>query len=70
MIDITTIQTFPVAPVLSQLQTTNTRLSKTNEELKTVLIIIGVIGSAYITYRLIKRYNENKNRTENQSPRN
>ena len=70
MIDITTIQTFPVAPVLSQLQTTNTRLSKTNEELKTALIIIGVVGSAYITYRLIKRYNENKNRTENQSPRN
>lgn len=69
MIDITTIQTFPVAPVLSQLQTTNTKLSMTNEELKTVLIIIGVVGSAYIAYRLIKKHNENKQRAENQLPR-
>lgn len=70
MIDITTIQTFPVAPVLSQLQTANTRLGKNNEQLKTALIIIGVVGSAYLAYRLIKKYNEDKQRAENQSPRN
>ena len=69
MIDITTIQTFPVAPMLSHLQTTNTKLSKNNEQLKTALIIIGVAGSAYIAYRLIKKYNENKQRLENQLQR-
>ena len=69
MIDITTIQTYPVAPVLSQLQITNTRLSKNNEQLKTALIIFGVVGSAYIAYRLIKKYNEDKQRAENQLPR-
>ncbi len=69
MIDITTIQTFPVAPLLSQLQTTNTRLSKNNEQLKTALIIIGVVCGVYITHRLIKKYNEDKERKENKSPR-
>jgi uncharacterized membrane protein YebE (DUF533 family) len=43
-------------------------LSKTNEELKTALIIIGVVGSAYIAYRLIKKYKEDKQRAENQLP--
>jgi hypothetical protein len=69
MIDITTIQTYPVAPVLSQLQITNTRLSKNNEQLKTALIIFGAVGSAFIAYRLIKKYNEDKRRAENQLPR-
>jgi hypothetical protein len=69
MIDITTIQTYPVAPVLSQLQSINTSLSKNNEQLKTALIIIGVLGSAYIAYRLIKIYNEDEQRAENHLPR-
>jgi len=69
MIDITTIQTFPVAPVLSELQTTNIRLGKNNEQFKTTLIIIGLVGSAYIVYSIIKNYNENKQRAENQLPR-
>lgn len=69
MIDITTIQTFPVAPVLSQLQSTNTSLIKNNKQFKTALTIIGVLGGAYIAYRLIKKYNEDKQRTENQLPR-
>jgi hypothetical protein len=69
MIDITTIQTFPVAPVLSQLQSSNTRLNKNNKQLKTALIIIGLLGSAYIAHRLIKKYNEDKQRAENQLPR-
>ncbi len=69
MIDITTIQTFPVSPVLSHLQTTNTKLSKDKQQLKTALIIIGLAGSAYIAYRLIKKYNEDKQRAENQLPR-
>ena len=70
MIDITTIQTFPIAPALSQLQTANSTLTKNNEQLKNVLIIIGAIGGAYIAYRIIKKYNEDKQRPENQSPRN
>lgn len=69
MIDITTIQTFPVAPALSQLQSANSTLTKNNEQLKTALIIIGAIGSAYIAYRIIKKYNEDKQRAENQLPR-
>ena len=69
MIDITTIQTFPVAPVILQLQTANTRLGNDNKQLKTALVIIGVVGGVYITYRLIRKYNEDKERKENQSPR-
>jgi hypothetical protein len=69
MIDITTIQTFPVAPVLSQLQSTNTSLIKNNKQFKTALTIIGVLGGSYIAYRLIKKYNEDKQRTKNQLPR-
>ena len=69
MIDITTIQTFPVAPVLSQLQSTNTSLIKNNKQFKTALTIIGIAGCAYIAYRLIKKYNEDKQRAENQLPR-
>lgn len=62
MIDITTIQTYPVAPSLSSLQATNSKLNKSNEELKIVLGIIVIIGGAYFTYHIIKRYNENKSR--------
>jgi hypothetical protein len=69
MIDITTIQTFPVAPVLSALQATNSSISETNKQLKTALAIIAIAGGIYVTYRLIKKYNENNN-SENQSPRN
>ena len=67
MIDITKIQTFPVAPALSSLQSANSKLIKNNEQLKTVVGIITIAGGAYITYLLIKRYNEHKKRTENQS---
>ena len=69
MIDITTIQTYPVSPALSSLQATNSAISETNKKLKTVLTIIAIGTGLYITYRLIKKYNENNN-TENQSPRN
>ena len=67
MIDITKIQTFPVAPALSSLQSANSKLIKNNEQLKNVIVIITIAGGAYITYLLIKRYNEHKKRTENQS---
>jgi len=70
MIDITTIQTFPVAPALSALQAKNTEISASNKQLKSALIIFVIVGGAYIAYRLIKKHNENKARTENQSPRN
>lgn len=65
MIDITTIQTFPIAPSLSQLQKTNTMLTKNNQQIKTALKFIGVIAGAYIVYRVIKSIYEDE-RTENQ----
>jgi len=69
MIDITTIQTYPVAPPLASLQATNSSITESNKQLKTALIIIAIATGVYITYRLIKIYNENTD-TENQSPRN
>lgn len=69
MIDITTIQTFPVSPVLSQLETVNSALNKKNEQLKISLIIIGVIGSAYFAYIIFKKNSEDKQRTENELPK-
>jgi hypothetical protein len=69
MIDITTIQTFPVAPALTALQATNSSISETNKQLKTALAIIAIAGGIYFTYRLIKKYNEDKQRAENQLPR-
>ena len=68
MIDITTIQTFPVAPSLSQLQTTNNMLTKNNEQIKTALKFIGAIAGAYIVYRVIKSIYED-DRTENELSR-
>lgn len=63
MIDITKLQTFPVAPVLSQLQATNTTLKKDNSFYKNVMVVLGIIGVGYITYRVIrneKEYDEGK----------
>lgn len=65
MIDITTIQTYPVSPALSSLQSTNAIISENNRQLKMVLIIIAITAGTYITYRLIKKYNEDKARAEN-----
>jgi hypothetical protein len=65
MIDITTIQTYPVSPALSSLQATNSLISENNRQLKMALIIITITAGTYITYRLIKRYNEDKARAEN-----
>lgn len=66
MIDITTIQTYPVAPSLSNLQLTNAAVTKNNEQLKTALKSILVAGCIYITYRVIKKYYDDIDTTENQ----
>lgn len=70
MIDITTFRTFPVAPALSALQATNSALSKSNNTMRNILILILVAGGAYVIYRIIIKYNENESRTENKFPRN
>ena len=66
MIDITTIQTYPVAPSITNLQLTNAAVTKNNEQLKTALNFILLAGCIYITFRVIKKYNEYKEATENQ----
>jgi len=62
MIDITTIQTFPVAPVLSQLQATNSSLQKNNSFYKNVLVVFGILGVGYIAYRVIRNQKEEDER--------
>lgn len=67
MIDITTIQTFAVAPALETLQKTTTNLITDNNKLKTMLIGLAIGGGALITYLLIKKYYENKSRVEDET---
>ena len=66
MIDITTIQTYPVAPSITNLQLTNAAVTKNNEQLKTALNLIFLVGCIYITFRVIKKYYDDKEETENQ----
>ncbi len=69
MVDITSIQTFPVAPALSVLQTANNSINIRNKNLQIALTLFVIAGGTFITYHLIKKYNESRN-AENQSPRN
>jgi hypothetical protein len=59
MIDITTIQTFSIAPSLKALQDSNELLAKENSNLKNVVIAFLVIGGLYVVYKVIKK-NEKK----------
>ena len=58
MLDITTIQTFAVAPTVMALQTMNQNLKNDNKNLQIALIIIVVTVVAYTIY---KNYNKKQN---------
>lgn len=62
MIDFTTIQTYPVPPILRQLQDTNTSLNKKNEFITNLLIAVVVGGTIYIGYQIYKSNKENEQR--------
>ena len=57
MLDITTIQTFAVAPTVMALQTMNQNLKNDNKNLQIALIVIVVTIVAYTIY---KNYNQNQ----------
>lgn len=58
MLDITTIQTFAVAPTVMALQAMNQNLKNDNKNLQIALIIILVTVVAYTIY---KNYNKKQN---------
>ena len=58
MLDITTIQTFAVAPTVMALQTMNQNLKNDNKNLQIALIVIVVTIVAYTIY---KNYNKKQN---------
>ena len=58
MLDITTIQTFAVAPTVMALQAMNQNLKNDNKNLQIALIIIVVTMVAYTIY---KNYNKKQN---------
>lgn len=58
MLDITTIQTFAVAPTVIALQAMNQNLKNDNKNLQIALIIIVVTVVAYTIY---KNYNKKQN---------
>jgi uncharacterized membrane protein YebE (DUF533 family) len=58
MLDITTIQTFAVAPTVMALQTMNQNLKNDNKNLQIALMIIVVTVVAYTIY---KNYNKKQN---------
>jgi len=58
MLDITTIQTFAVAPTVMALQTMNQNLKNDNKNLQIALIIIVVTVVAFTIY---KNYNKKQN---------
>ena len=62
MLDITTIQTFAVAPTVMALQSMNQNLKNDNKNLQIALIIIVVTVVAYTIYKNYnkKQYNESK----------
>jgi hypothetical protein len=58
MLDITTIQTFAVAPTVMALQSMNQNLKNDNKNLQIALIIIVVTVVAFTIY---KNYNKKQN---------
>jgi len=64
MIDITSIQTFPAAPILSALQGTNSTLAQTNKQLKRTIEVFAIACCAYVFYRIIKKHSEHNQNAE------
>ena len=62
MIDFTTIQTYPVPPILKQLQETNSALNQENEFITNLLIAVAIGGTIYIGYQIYKSNKENEQR--------
>jgi hypothetical protein len=58
MLDITTIQTFAVAPTVMALQTMNQNLKNDNKNLQIALIIIVV---TVVAYKIYINYNKKQN---------
>ena len=69
MIDITTIQTYPIPESISSLNNDNVSLKQENKQIKTIMKYVIVAVCAYAIYSLIQKQNE-KNRKENQPNRN
>jgi hypothetical protein len=69
MIDITTIQTYPIPESISSLSNDNVTLKQENKQIKTIMKYVIVAVCAYAIYSLIQKQNE-KNRKENQPNRN
>lgn len=65
MIDITTIQTYPIPASISSLNNVNVSLTQENKQIKTVITYVVVAVCAYAIYRFIQIQND-KNRKENQ----
>lgn len=57
MLDITTIQTFAVAPTVMALQAMNQNLKNDNKNLQIALIVIVV---SIVAYKIYKNYNQNQ----------
>ena len=57
MLDITTIQTFAVAPTVIALQAMNKILKNDNKNLQIALIVIVV---SIVAYKIYKNYNQNQ----------
>ena len=62
MIDFTTIQTYPVPPILKQLQDTNNSLNQENEFITNLLIAVVVGGVIYIGFQIYKNEKQNEQR--------
>jgi len=62
MIDFTTIQTSPIPPPIIDLQAENSALKSENRALRNILIIGGVLLGIFITDKVIKYINEEKER--------
>ncbi len=66
MIDITTIQTYPIPQKVFLLSQANTNLKMENSRLKKNLIAAGIISGAIIVLIVLKIHNESKSREKNQ----
>ena len=65
MIDITTIQTYPIPASILSLNNVNVSLKQENKKIKTVITYAVVAVCVYAIYRFIQKQNE-KDRKENQ----